>query len=61
MVTFLKNNLSAIVVFVFFATISGCRKDEGAMEKADKKVGESIDEAEDAMEDAAHNAKENST
>jgi len=52
MATFLQGILSVMVALVFFFTVSGCQKQEGAMEKAGKKVDESIGEAKDTMKKA---------
>ena len=52
MLTFLKGSLSILVALMFFVTVSGCGKEEGAMEKAGKKVDESIGAAKDTMKEA---------
>jgi hypothetical protein len=49
---FLKGIVSVVAVLVFVIAISGCQKQEGAMEKAGEKVGEGAEATKGAMEKA---------
>jgi hypothetical protein len=66
---FLKGIVSVVAVLVFVIAISGCQKQEGAMEKAGekvdkavgkagKKVGEGADKTVDAVKKAADKVEE---
>ena len=52
-----KNSLFALVVAITFA-VSGCAKEEGAMEKMGKSLDEAADSAAKSAEDAAEDMKD---
>jgi len=58
MVTFLTGIFSVIVALIFFVTVSSCQKQEGAMEKAGKKVDEGIGEVKDSMKKTGEKVSE---
>jgi len=49
-------SVTAIVVFVIF--ISGCQKEEGAMEKAGEKIREGAEKAEKTVKKAAEKVED---
>jgi hypothetical protein len=50
---FLKSIVSIAAVLVFVIVISGCQKEEGAMEKAGKKVDEAVEKAGEKVKEGA--------
>jgi hypothetical protein len=57
-VAFLKGIVSVIAVLVFVIVVSGCQKQEGAMEKAGKKADEGVEATKDVMEKAGEKVGE---
>jgi hypothetical protein len=57
-VAFLKGIVSVIAVLVFSIAVSGCQKQEGAMEKAGKKADEGVEATKDVMEKAGEKVGE---
>ena len=56
--TFLKGIVSVAAVLVFVIAISGCQKEEGAMEKAGKKVDEAVEKAGEKVKEGAEKVEE---
>jgi len=48
----LKQLLSCLAIMLFLVGVSGCKNDEGSMEKAGKEIDKSIEATKDAMKDA---------
>ena len=57
-VKFLKGIISVVAVLVFVVVISGCSKEEGALEKAGEKADKAIEETTKAAEKAGEKVGE---
>ena len=57
-VAFLKGIVSVFAVLVFVIAISGCQKEEGAMEKAGKEIDKGANATKGAVEKAGEKVSE---